>query len=68
MPAALPTSDAGVAIWLYRAPTVLHSKHFTIDDDMDLFGLAIRYFMCKCLRRDAASTRHYKSECAVFHG
>ena len=30
--------DAGVAIWLYRAPTVLHSKHFTIDDDIAVIG------------------------------
>lgn len=30
--------DAGVAIWLCRAPTVLHSKHFTIDDDVAVIG------------------------------
>ena len=30
--------DAGVAIWLYRAPTVLHSKHFTIDDEVAVIG------------------------------
>jgi len=24
---------AGVTIWLYKAPTVLHAKHFTVDDD-----------------------------------
>lgn len=30
--------EAGVAIWLYRAPTVLHSKHFTIDDDVAVIG------------------------------
>ena len=29
---------AGVAIHLYRAPTVLHSKHFTIDDDIAVIG------------------------------
>lgn len=29
---------AGVKIWLYRAPTVLHSKHFTIDDDVAVIG------------------------------
>lgn len=29
---------AGVAIYLYRAPTVLHSKHFTIDDDVAVVG------------------------------
>ena len=29
---------AGVKIYLYRAPTVLHSKHFTIDDDVAVIG------------------------------
>lgn len=29
---------AGVKIWLYRAPTILHAKHFTIDDDVSVIG------------------------------
>jgi len=29
---------AGVRIWLYPAPTVLHAKHFTIDDDVAVIG------------------------------
>ncbi len=29
---------AGVKVYLYRAPTVLHSKHFTIDDDVAVIG------------------------------
>ncbi len=29
---------AGVRIWLYRAPTVLHAKHFTIDDQVAVIG------------------------------
>ena len=29
---------AGVAIHLYRAPTVLHSKHFSIDEDVAVIG------------------------------
>jgi cardiolipin synthase len=29
---------AGVRIFLYRAPQVLHSKHFTIDDDVAVIG------------------------------
>lgn len=29
---------AGVRIYLYEAPTVLHSKHFTIDDDVTVVG------------------------------
>ncbi len=29
---------AGVRIYLYQAPTVLHSKHFTIDDDVAIVG------------------------------
>lgn len=30
--------EAGVAIYLYRAPTILHSKHFTIDEDVSVIG------------------------------
>jgi cardiolipin synthase len=29
---------AGVRIWLYRSPIVLHAKHFTIDDDVAVIG------------------------------
>ncbi len=29
---------AGVRIWLYRAPTILHAKHFTIDDEVAIIG------------------------------
>ena len=29
---------AGVRIWLYAAPTVLHSKFFTIDDQVSVIG------------------------------
>ena len=29
---------AGVTIWLYKAPTVLHAKHFTVDDDVAVIG------------------------------
>jgi cardiolipin synthase len=28
----------GVRIWLYKAPYILHSKHFTIDDDVAVIG------------------------------
>jgi cardiolipin synthase len=30
--------QAGVRIWLYQSPTVLHAKHFTIDDDVAVIG------------------------------
>ena len=30
--------DAGVKIWLYRAPTILHAKHVTIDDSVSVIG------------------------------
>jgi cardiolipin synthase len=30
--------DAGVTIWLYKAPTILHSKHLSIDDDVAVIG------------------------------
>ncbi|WP_157155124.1 cardiolipin synthase [Diaminobutyricimonas sp. LJ205] len=29
---------AGVKIWLYKSPTVLHGKHFTIDDEVAVVG------------------------------
>jgi cardiolipin synthase len=29
---------AGVVIWLYRKPTILHAKHFTIDEDVAVVG------------------------------
>lgn len=29
---------AGVRIWLYKSPTVLHAKHFTIDDQVSVIG------------------------------
>lgn len=29
---------AGVRIWLHRAPTVLHAKHLTIDDEVAVIG------------------------------
>ena len=29
---------AGVRIWLYKAPTVLHAKHVTIDDQVAVIG------------------------------
>lgn len=29
---------AGVKIWMYRAPYILHAKHFTIDDDVAVIG------------------------------
>ena len=30
--------DAGVIIYLYKAPTILHAKHMTIDDDVAVIG------------------------------
>ncbi len=30
--------EAGVVIRLYRSPTILHAKHFTIDDDVAVVG------------------------------
>jgi cardiolipin synthase len=29
---------AGVRIWLYESPTILHAKHFTIDDELSVIG------------------------------
>jgi cardiolipin synthase len=30
--------EAGVVIWLYKAPTILHSKHISIDNDVAVIG------------------------------
>jgi cardiolipin synthase len=30
--------QAGVVIWLHRKPTILHAKHFTIDDEVAVVG------------------------------
>jgi len=30
--------EAGIKIWLYPAPAILHSKHFTVDDDVAVIG------------------------------
>ncbi|MGO1283656.1 MAG: cardiolipin synthase [Brachybacterium sp.] len=40
--------EAGVTIWLYRAPTILHAKHVTIDDSVTVIGssnMDIRSFL-----------------------
>ena len=40
--------EAGVRIWLYRAPTILHAKHVTIDDSVSVIGssnMDIRSFL-----------------------
>jgi cardiolipin synthase len=45
--------EAGVRIWLYPAPFVLHAKHFSVDDDvavvgtsnMDMRSFALNYEM-----------------------
>ena len=39
---------AGVKIWMYKAPYILHAKHFTIDDDVAVIGssnMDMRSFM-----------------------
>jgi cardiolipin synthase len=33
-----PLLKAGVQIWLYPAPYILHSKHMSIDDDVAVIG------------------------------
>ncbi|WP_422116789.1 cardiolipin synthase [Brachybacterium sp. UNK5269] len=40
--------EAGVRIWLHRAPTILHAKHITIDDSVTVIGssnMDIRSFL-----------------------
>ena len=33
-----PLLKAGVRIWMYRKPYILHAKHFTVDDDLAVVG------------------------------
>jgi cardiolipin synthase A/B len=43
-----PLLKAGVRIWMYRKPYILHAKHFTIDDDVAVIGssnMDMRSFM-----------------------
>ncbi len=55
---------AGVRIFLYRAPTILHAKHFTIDDEvavvgssnMDMRSFSLNYEVSVMLRSEAAVT------------
>jgi cardiolipin synthase len=68
---------AGVRIHLYPAPYVLHSKHFTIDDDvavigssnMDLRSFALNYEVSLMMLGGDVVTRmravedHYRSRC-----
>ncbi len=70
--------EAGVTIWLYPAPYVLHSKHFSIDDDvavvgssnMDLRSFALNYEISLMLvGRDVVDALRviedgYRSRCA----
>ncbi|MGY5764064.1 cardiolipin synthase [Brachybacterium sp. DNPG3] len=40
--------EAGVRIWLYRSPTILHAKHVTVDDSVTVIGssnMDIRSFL-----------------------
>ena len=68
---------AGVRIYLYPSPYVLHSKHFTIDDDvavigssnMDLRSFALNYEVSLMMLGGDVVTRmrkvedHYRSLC-----
>ena len=62
--------EAGVRIYLYPAPYVLHSKHFSIDDDvavlgssnMDLRSFALNYEVSMMLRGGDVVSRMRKVE------
>jgi cardiolipin synthase len=69
--------SAGVRIYLYPAPYVLHSKHFTVDDDvavigssnMDLRSFALNYEVSLMMlggdvvARMRAVEDHYRARC-----
>ena len=69
--------EAGVRIYLYPAPYVLHAKHFTVDDDvavigssnMDMRSFALNYEVVaddarrRRRRRDAARSRTPTARC-----
>ncbi|GAA4160795.1 cardiolipin synthase [Gryllotalpicola daejeonensis] len=57
--------DAGVVIWMYRAPTILHAKHFTIDDEVAVVGssnMDIRSFQLNSEISLMVRGRHFVSE------
>jgi cardiolipin synthase len=68
---------AGVRIWLYKSPTVLHAKHITIDDEvavigssnMDMRSFSLDYEISIMIRSAEAVTRmreveqSYREEC-----
>ncbi|MEC5149749.1 phospholipase D-like domain-containing protein [Cryobacterium sp. GrIS_2_6] len=49
---------AGVSIYLYRAPTVLYTKHFTIDDDIAVIGSSKRDIRSFSLNREISVLVH----------
>ncbi|HEY0249211.1 MAG TPA: cardiolipin synthase [Gryllotalpicola sp.] len=57
--------EAGVVIWMYRAPTILHAKHFTIDDEIAVVGssnMDIRSFQLNSEISLMVRGRHFVSE------
>src|SRR4051794_7706092 len=62
--------EAGVRIWLYPSPYVLHSKHFSIDDDvavlgssnMDMRSFGLNYEVSTMLLGEEIVTRMRKVE------
>ncbi|GAA4191159.1 cardiolipin synthase [Gryllotalpicola kribbensis] len=57
--------EAGVVIWMYRAPTILHAKHFTIDDEVAVVGssnMDIRSFQLNSEISLMVRGRHFVSE------
>ena len=57
--------DAGVVIWMYRAPVILHAKHFTIDDEVAVVGssnMDIRSFQLNCEISLMVRGKHFVEE------
>ena len=62
--------DAGVRIWLYPAPAILHSKHFTVDDrvavigssNMDMRSFSLNYEISMMMLGDEVVTQMRKVE------
>ena len=57
--------EAGVVIWMYKAPTILHAKHFTIDDEVAVVGssnMDIRSFQLNSEISLMVRGRHFVAE------
>lgn len=60
---------AGVRIWMYKAPYILHAKHFTIDDEVAVIGssnMDMRSFQLNAEISMMVRSRHFVADLRVI--